>query len=91
MIYRGEGKNTVAIALSQADPWVEILFVSLSSDSTCILYLINTNARQIATPTYHVYMGLYILFCGLKVISFPRRQVLSITTSHNNAPCRERS
>ena len=30
VISRGEGKNTVAIALSQADPLVEIAFVSLS-------------------------------------------------------------
>ena len=87
---RGEGKNTVAIALSQADPWVEIDFVSLFSPLHGIPTLNSRILLRKATPSYHYFHGFLFQFLGIMGITFTRRQVLSIT-SHNKAPCRERS
>ena len=87
VIYRGEGKNTVAIALRQADPVVETVDCSSPCGSTPILYLFSTNFKHLAIPQYNFFMGLYLLFCGEMVITFRRRSVIPfIITSTGNVP-----
>ena len=76
MIYRGEGKIPLQIALSQADPLVEIGFVSLS----CTLHgIVTLNSRillGIATPLYHLFRGFLFQFSGIMGITFPRRLII---------------
>ena len=57
---RGEGKNTVAIALSQADPWVEIDFLLLRITLHGIRPIILVIYFKRGSPAYPLFTGCYL-------------------------------